>query len=169
MRLLLGVLLLGCLGCQQKSSPAAHTPPASKASQMMEGFDLTDTQNGIRSMTLHAVEAQLFEDAHMAELDKPDATFFKLGKPSSRLVAPKGRVDTESHHVETWGGVTVTTVDSETLTTDRLQYDPAHNKIYTDLPVRLERSDSITNGIGLESDPELQQITIGKQTVIFKK
>ena len=53
--------------------------------------------------------------------------------------------------MEAWGGVTVTTTEGETLTTERLQYDPARNKIYTDLPVRLERPDSITNGVGLDS------------------
>ena len=135
----------------------------------MQGFALTDMKNGIRNMTLHALEARLFEDIHKAELEKPDTTFFKLGKPSSRLTAPQGRVDTETHHVEAWGGVTVTTVDSETLTTERLQYDPDHNKIYTELPVRLERPDSVTQGIGLESDPELQHVSIGKQTVTFRK
>jgi LPS export ABC transporter protein LptC len=91
-----------------------------------------------------------------------------MGKPSSRLVAPKGRVDTDTHHVEAWGGVTITTVDSETLTTERLQYDPDKNKIYTDLPIHLERPDSSTDGIGLESDPELQNVVIGKEKVKFK-
>ena len=157
-------------GCQSGASPADDGPaPTVKASQVMQGFDLVDSQNGQRNMTLHAMEARLFDDKHMAELEKPDAVFLKQGKPSSRLIAPKGRVDMESHHMEAWGGVTVTTVDSETLTTERLQYDPARNKIYTELPVRLERPDSVTNGIGLESDPELRDVVIGKEKVKFKK
>ncbi len=119
-------------------------------------------------MTLKSTVARLFEDQHRAELDNPDAVFYKLGKPSSRLTAPQGQVDTQTHAVEAWGGVQVVTVDSDTLTTERLQYDSAKRLIMTDLPVRLERPDTITEGIGLRSDPELQKVWIGKQKVRFK-
>jgi len=164
-----GLLLF--IGCQKESSsaPASAADAPKKASQVMQGFDLVDLQKGQRNMTLHSPEAQLFDDTHTAELEKPDAVFYKLAKPSSRLTAPKGHVDMETHQVEAWGGVTVTTVDSETLTTERLQYDPKRNLIHTALPVHLDRPDSVTDGIGLESDPELQKITIGKQKVKFKK
>ena len=157
------------IGCQ--SEPAAPPPSGGekKAAQVMRDFRLTDIQKGQKNMMLYASEAQLFEEQHMAELEKPDAVFLKQGRPSSRLLAPKGRVDTETHHVEAWGGVTVTTVDSETLTTQRLQYDPVRNLIHTAQPVHLDRPDSVTDGIGLESDPQLQKMVIGKQTVRFKK
>lgn len=135
----------------------------------MEGFDLVDMQHGQRNMTIHATEARLYDEQHLAELTNPDVRFYKEEKPSSRLLAPQGRVDIATHHMEAWGGVTVATVNDETLTSERLEYDPRRNLIYTDLPVHLERPDSVTDGIGLESDPGLQQITIGKQKVRLKK
>jgi len=152
-------------GCREK---ADEVPSADIASQTMRGFFLTDFQNGMRSMTLKATVARLYETQNRAELDQPDAQFFKLGKPSSRLTAPQGQVNTDTHEVEAWGGVQVVSVDSDTLTTERLRYDPAKRLIMTDQPVRLERPDSVTEGIGLQSDPELQKVRIGQQKVRFK-
>ena len=59
--------------------------------------------------------------------------------------------------------------DSSTLTTERLRYDPKKEKIFSDDPVRLEKTDSITEGIGLETDPDLHTVKIGRQKVRFKK
>ena len=161
--------LIIAVGCQKAPNPAPNGTPPAVASQIMENFDMIDTQNGQRNMTLHAAQAELFEEKHLAQLEKPDVVFLKQGKPSSRLVAPKGKVDTESHQMEAWGGVTVTTVDSDTLTTERLQYDPKRNLIHTELPVHLVRPDSVTDGIGLESDPGLQRIQIGHEKVRITK
>jgi LPS export ABC transporter protein LptC len=75
----------------------------------------------------------------------------------------------ETHAVECWGGVTVVSADSSTLTTERLRYDPKRQKIYSSDPVRLEKPDSITEGIGIETDPELSVVKIGRQKVRLKK
>jgi len=63
----------------------------------------------------------------------------------------------------------VVSADSTTLTTERLRYDPKVRKIFSSDPVHLEKPDSITDGIGLETDPELRKVKIGHQTVHFKK
>ena len=60
--------------------------------------------------------------------------------------------------MEAWGGVTVVSSDSSTLTTERLRYDPKVRKIFSNDAVHLEKPDSITDGIGLETDPELQTV-----------
>lgn len=153
------------MGCQTKTTPP---PPSGSASQTMSGFSLVDMQNGVRSMSLKSTVARLFEDQNRAELENPDAIFYKAGKVSSRLTAPQGQVNTLTHEVDAWGGVHVVTVDSDTLTTEKLRYDSVKRLISTDLPVRLERPDSITEGVGLRSDPELQKVWIGKQKVRFK-
>jgi LPS export ABC transporter protein LptC len=153
-------------GCHSDSQ--APAPPDAPPAQIMRDFELTDMNQGQKAMTLKAIEARLFDDTHKAELEMPDASFFKAGKPTSRLQAPKGRVDTNTHEVQAWGGVLVVTTSSETLTTEHLQYDPAKRIIKTEAPVRLERPDSITEGIGLESDPELDKVSIGRQKVKLK-
>ena len=115
---------------------------------------------------LNAVARKLLE---VADVDKPILFFYKEGHVTSRLVAPYGRVRTDTHVVETWGGVTIVSSDSSTLTTERLRYDPKTQKISSTDTVHLEKPDSITDGVGLETDPGLQKVKMGRQKVRFKK
>jgi LPS export ABC transporter protein LptC len=85
------------------------------------------------------------------------------------MTAPMGRIDTKTHAMEAWGGVALVTRDSATLTTERLHYDAQNRRIYTQARVRIERPDSSTDGTGLETDPELKRITIGRQRVRLKE
>ena len=119
-------------------------------------------------MRLQSIEGKIFEQRHMAELQSPTVTFYKLGAVSSVMTSPSGQVDMETHYIEAWGGVTVVTPDSSTLTTERLQYDPKIKKILSREAVHLEKPDSVTDGIGLEADPDLTVVKIGKQHVRFK-
>jgi LPS export ABC transporter protein LptC len=137
--------------------------------QVIKDFEINDLQNGIKTMTLRSIQARMYEDEKVAEVDSPELHFYKEGRPSSRLNAPHGKIHTETHAVETWGGVTVVTVDSSTLTTERLRYNPETRKIYSEDNVRIEKPDSITEGKGLETDPEFERIKMGRQKVRFKK
>jgi LPS export ABC transporter protein LptC len=168
-------VILGCAvglsSCRQASQEAnASTGPADLTpTQVLKDFEMNDVRNNVKSMTLQSPEARIFENRQVADLDQPILLFYKNGNLSSRLNAPFGRVQTETHEVEAWGGVTVVSSDSSTLTTDRLRYDPKVRKIFSKDPVHLDKPDSITDGIGLETDPELHSIKIGHQKVRFKK
>jgi LPS export ABC transporter protein LptC len=130
---------------------------------------MQDMREGIKSMTLQASEGRIYDPQHYADLDAPFVTFYKAGKISSTMRAPTGKVFTETHVIEAWGGVTVITTDSTTLTTERLEYDPQKRKIFTKEAVRLDKPDSVTEGVGLEADPGLESVKISQQTVHVKK
>src|SRR5690348_6852532 len=130
---------------------------------------MNDVKNSVKTMTLQAPEGRIYENEQVTDVDKPIVYFYKAGKLSSRLSAPSGRVHMDSHDVETWGGVTVVTADSSTLTTEKLRYKASTQKILSDDPVRLEKPDSITEGVGLETDPAFAKVKIGHEKVHFKK
>jgi LPS export ABC transporter protein LptC len=162
-----GLAGVGCRPSSQEataSSTAIETP-----TQVLKSFEMNDVQNSFKTMTLVAPEARIYDTLQVADVDQPVLVFYKAGRFSSRLTAPNGRVRTDTHDVETWGGVTVVSADSSTLTTERLRYDSKNQKIYSNDAVRLEKPDSITEGIGLETDPELHTVKIGHQKVHFKK
>lgn len=166
------ILLAGSLlgACKRVPQEAVAAPiPDAAPSQIMRDFEMNDTRLSVKTMTLRASEARMYDDQKYANLDQPVVDFYKDGKPSSRLTAPSGKVQMETHAVEAWGGVKIVTIDSTTLTTERLRYDPDTRKILSDDPVHLEKPDSITDGIGLVTDPELSHTTIRKQKVQFKK
>jgi LPS export ABC transporter protein LptC len=169
---LAGVIILGAglalSGCQDAETPSAHAESLEAPTEILKDFVMNDVRNGVKNMTLKSVEGRIYETRHVADVDKPFLTFYKEGKESSRLVAPMGRLETQTHEVECWGGVTVISADSSTLTTERLRYDPKIRKIFSDDSVHLDKPDSITDGIGLETDPELKSVKIGKQKVTMK-
>ena len=120
-------------------------------------------------MILEADEGRLVQSETVAELEKPVVTFYKNGAISSVLHAPKGQVQMQTKETEAWGGVTVVTSDSATLTTERLRYDPKRDRLLSDEDVRIERPDGVTQGHGLEATPDLNSVTIGHQTGRLKR
>lgn len=173
MRFFAGVFILGAglalAGCRDAAAPSAQAESAQAPTEILKDFVMNDVRNGVKNMTLQSMEGRIYEVRHVADVDKPFLTFYKEGKESSRLVAPVGRLQTETHEVECWGGVTVISADSSTLTTERLRYDPKVRKIFSNDPVHLDKPDSVTDGIGLETDPELKTVKIGRQKVRLKK
>ena len=165
----MAVAALSVSGCRDAGTPVAHAETAQVPTEILKDFVMNDVRNGVKNMTLDAVEGRIYEDRHIADVDQPLLFFYKEGKESSRLKAPAGRLHTETHEVECWGGVTVVSADSSTLTTERLRYDPKVRKIFSDDPVHLVKPDSVTDGIGLETDPELKTVKIGHQKVHLKK
>lgn len=157
--------------CQQSPAPPVDASAAvhKTASQKIGHFVLNDFRNGQTAMSLDSVSALVFDAEQIAEVEKPHLVFYANGIKSSEMTAPSGKVHMVTHEVEAWGGVTVVTPDSTTLTTARLQYDPKKRVVWTQDPVRLEKPDSITEGEGLVTDPELKRVRIGRQRVRLKK
>ncbi len=174
-------LMILVSGCRPSSTaPENSTNPHAQAlssteatpTQWIEKFNLQDIRNGLKSMSLVAETAQVYETEHYADVAMPFVTFYSLdasNKETSHLRAPQGRVDLTTHAMESWGGVTVVTSDSTTLKTERLRYDPAIRKIVSDSPVELLRPGAVTRGVGLESDPELKRVIIRKQKAVIQE
>jgi LPS export ABC transporter protein LptC len=137
-----------------------HTP-----SQILRDFQMQDIQDGVKSMVVDSIQGRLIDAQQVSEVDQPIVSFYKQGAISSVLRAPQGRIQMETHEVQAWGGVTVVTTDSATLTTNTLRYDPKRQHLVTDDPVTLVRPGSITDGIGLDATPDLSRVKIGHEKV----
>lgn len=129
---------------------------------------MQDIYNNSKNMTVESVEGRLRESEQTVDVDKPRVRFYKQGEVSSTLVAPQGQVLMQTHEVKVWGGVTVVTPDSATLNTESLRYDPEKQRFLSDDPVRLERPDSVTIGVGLDATPDLSRVRIGHQKVYVR-
>jgi LPS export ABC transporter protein LptC len=164
----IGLSLLG--GCRKEPSvPAPSGAGGEPPSQVLRGFEMQDLQDGAVTMKLKAQESRLMDQAHVTELTQPVVTFYKSGQISSVLRAPQGRIQMDSHVILAWGGVTVVSSDSSTLTTEKLRYDPQQRELFSDDAVHLEKPDSVTDGRGLEATPDLARVKIGHEKVRVKK
>jgi LPS export ABC transporter protein LptC len=163
------ILSLGACRKPADSLTPAVSNETPTPTQTMDHFTLQDLRNGQKAMKLDAIQARLFETENYAEVEQPLVVFYQAGAESSTMKAPKGKVNLLTHEMEAWGGVTLVTSDSATLTTERMRYDPKVRKVFSNDPVHLVRSDSVTDGQGLESDPELRVVKIKRQTVQLKQ
>jgi LPS export ABC transporter protein LptC len=158
------------IGCRKASSPIRIAVDATgEISQVLRQFQMQDIVNGNKNLVVESPEGRVSEKQHIASVDKPRITFFKNGDLASTLMAPQGKVMMDTHEVLVWGGVTVVSQDSSTLKTDKLRYDPKTQHLLSDDPVRLEKSDSITVGTGLDATPDLSRVKIGHEKVYVKK
>jgi LPS export ABC transporter protein LptC len=168
------VLVLGLgwnLGCKPKSPVTADAltmPGAGAPSQVLKDFQMQDILDGVKTMVVDSIQGRLVDKDQIAEVDRPVVSFFKEGVLSSVLHAPQGRVQMNTHEVWAWGGVTVVSSDSSTLTTERLRYDPKSQHLLTDDPVHLDKPDSITDGVGMDAEPDLSHVKIGHEKVQLK-
>src|SRR5258708_11469517 len=155
---------------RSKSIPkvALALPASGTISQVLMEFQMQDILNGTKNMVVESIEGRISDQLRMADVDKPKITFYKKGQISSTLTAPQGRVGIDSHEVQVWGGVTVVTQDSTTLKTDRLRYDPLTQHLVSTHTVVFEKPDSITEGIGLDADTDLNRVRIGHEKVRLK-
>lgn len=156
-------------GCQKEPFSPIDADGLNASSQVLRRFQMQDIQDGVKTMTVDGAEGRLIDAQQATAVTQPVVTFFKAGKLSSVMNAPQGRVLMETHEVQAWGGVTVVSADSSTLTTDRLRYEPVKKLLLSDDDVRLEKPDSITDGHGLEATPDLARVKIGHEKVRLKK
>jgi LPS export ABC transporter protein LptC len=165
---LMAVVLAAGVGCKKGSRSSLQITGAGKFTQVLKEFQMQDIFNGTKNMMVESVEGRLREKEQKVDVDKPRVTFYKEGMVSSTLNAAQGVVEMESHAVQVWGDVSVVTPDSATLTTENLRYDPVRQRLLTDDPVRLERLDSITIGVGLDATPDLSRVRIGREKVYLR-
>ena len=164
--LALGMMLVAVMsGCKRRSTQTSMLPipDAGSVSQVLKDFQMQDILDGTKNMMVESPEGRISEQKREADVDKPHITFYKNGAVSSVLDAPQGRVGLDSHEVLAWGGVTVVTPDSSTLTTEHLRYNPKNKHLMTDAPVHIVKPDSITDGIGMDAEPDLSNVRIGHQ------
>lgn len=157
------------LACQRAPSADSVAGHVADDAQILSHFKMQDIQAGTQNVVLEADEGRMYDKPPVTRLVKPVVTFYKNRVMASTLKAPEGQILMNTHEIQAWGGVSVVTADSSTLTTDRMRYEPNKRRLFSDDPVRLEKPDSLTVGKGLEAEVDLSDVKIGHEKVIFKR
>ena len=72
---------VGLSGCQNgDASGDAHADMTTNPTEILKDFEMNDTKNGIKTMTLISTEARIYEAQHYADVDQPLLYFYKAGK-----------------------------------------------------------------------------------------
>ena len=153
------VMALGT-GCDSERA-GAPGGSRSRADQEIDGFTLTQTQEGTRVWSLSAENALVYEDADRVELTTLRIDFFDdKGEVRSTLTADEGVLERRTNDIEVLGDVVVYAADGTILTTEKLTWNEMTGKIESDREVRVTKGKDVMTGVGVEADPDLRNIRV---------
>ncbi|MBM3306870.1 MAG: LPS export ABC transporter periplasmic protein LptC [Candidatus Eisenbacteria bacterium] len=155
--LVLAFLAAAC----QHSEPTGRERPAAMPDQEIQGFTLTQTQEGRKVWVLKAREALVFEASDRVDASGVRVDFYgSEAELRSTLTAATGVIMRRTNAIEVNGSVVVTAADGTVLTTDRLAWDERTGKIRSDRPVRVTKGNDVMTGSGMEADPDLRNLKV---------
>ena len=160
----LGIGVLFLAGCAAEPQPNINLAPAVGSAEepnlMFEGFRMVSTRGAQREYDFIARAAQIFEHDNMARAQDIKIVYWRQGKIASTLTARRGFVNTVTQDMRAEQQVVMVSEEGAVLRTEKLHWNHKQGRIFTDLPVTVERGTSVMTGVGLQADSELKHIEI---------
>lgn len=158
---LLGLATAGCSGGKKVSaSGAAGELPDSE----VEDFTVTETDSGRTQWTLYAKQAATFTARDLVTARTLRIDFFGPDqRKTSTLVAREGELYQRSRDMLARGQVVLQTTEGWRMSTEELTFSNRRNLILSDRRVRVEKEGSVLEGVGFQSDPNLQHFEFREQ------
>jgi len=151
----------GCSGGQKLSaSGTSGELPDSE----IENFYVTETDSGRTQWTLFANHAATYTARDLVTIRGVRIGFFgEDGKRSSELVAREGELFQRTRDMVARGNVILQTVEGWRMSTEEMRYFNSRRRITSDKLVRVEKEGTVLEGIGFESDPNLEHFEFQRQ------
>lgn len=165
--------LVSMAACKAKPAPigAKKLVLPDSAEQMIFGFQVVLTNDGVKKGLLLADTAFLYEQAGStrAELKRVNVTFFTPeGVEDGTMTAREGTLIEALKRMEGRGNVIIIRKDGNRLESPQLVYDNARNQIFSDSAFKLTRPNKPgVSGTGFESDPKLTNLRCIKNCKVF--
>ncbi len=168
------MLSYALLGCDEgpKVMPSTANAPitgADKPGQVSYNTSMNFSASGILRAILHAGRVETFETKHYTWLDSNVRVDFynKEGVHSSVLTSRSARVNTLNNNMTAYDHVHILSDSGTTVDTDSLEWENQAQLIHSDAPVHIvEKSGRVTDGIGFESDQNLEHYHILHPTIV---
>jgi LPS export ABC transporter protein LptC len=156
-----GVLLAAALGCRTRDGDLTSTGEGPQGhSEGMRGVSLSSYNIGDTQWILHADSASVFRERKRVEADQIRVDFYENDEHVSVLTSETGILNQATDDLETRGNVKVRTDEGELLETEVLYWDHQRSLIHTDAFVKLTSGENVLTGIGLETDPGLNDFQL---------
>ncbi len=154
-------ILAGCGGGKKLSATGASGElPDSE----VEDFTITETDSGRAQWTLYSKQAATFTAKDLVTARTVRIVFFdELGAKSSELVAREGELYQRTRDMIARGNVVLLTVEGWRMSTEELHFLNSRRRIVSDKLVRVEKEGSVLEGVGFESDPNLEHFEFKHQ------
>jgi len=169
---LIMLLLLTTTGCEHKKiQPKLPTKDKIEniPNYIIQGFNLTTTDHGMKQMELKAESAQVFEIKKMIFAQKLEAKNYEKNGGITVLNADSAVINTETNSFKATGNVKINTSDGTIIYTDSIFWDDVQKKIIGDGPVTVIKDGNVISGIGFQSDVDMRDIRINKKVKLKAK
>lgn len=144
----LGALKFQPSGSTSPSPEAAKPTVDDKADLTISHMEYSDVKKGRTYYTVQADTARHYDQEQRTLLTKVNAVFFQKDGGKITLVADEGMIDHATKNMEARGHVLVNYNGTYDITTDRLFYDDAQNRIFTPDPVLIVGRGLTLRGVG---------------------
>lgn len=158
------VLLLAALavagmvtGCGRGKDVSATGDSGELPDSEVEDFTVTETDSGRAQWTLYSRQAATYTAKDLVRARSVRIVFFGTdGAKSSELIAREGDLYQRTRDMVARGNVVLQTVEGWRMSTEELHFLNSTHRIKSDKLVRVEKEGSVLEGVGFESDPNLE-------------
>ena len=162
--LALGGMGVGLSGCSGGKKLSASGTTGELPDGEVEDFSITETDSGRTQWTLFAKHAATYQARDLVTARTLRIDFFdEKGQKSSELLAREGELYQRTRDMVARGKVVLQTVEGWTMRTEELRFSNSRNRILSDKLVRVEKEGSVLEGVGFESDPQLEHFEFRDQ------
>ncbi|OGF47160.1 MAG: LPS export ABC transporter periplasmic protein LptC [Candidatus Firestonebacteria bacterium RIFOXYC2_FULL_39_67] len=155
------VLILFFCGCSE-SGRKASLSDKTRDVVTMRGFHMVQTELGIKKYEIDAAEASINPRAKRIRFFNVKTRYYDKDKEVANLKSETGVVRTDTNDIDVKGNVVLTTMDGSRLETSSLTWYSVKNKLQTNEYVKVVKGDNTMEGVGMESDLMLENITLKK-------
>ncbi len=136
---------------------------ADKPSQISYNTSMNFSSDGMLRAILHAGKVETYEQKHYTWLDSGVRVDFydRKGEHSSILTSASARINATTNDMTAYGHVHITSDSGTKVDTDSLEWNNGNQTLHSDSRVHIvERNGRITDGLGFESDQNLEHYHI---------
>ncbi|MFH1073999.1 MAG: LPS export ABC transporter periplasmic protein LptC [Candidatus Firestonebacteria bacterium] len=155
------ILILVVTGCSE-SERRASLSDKSREVVTMRGFHMVQTELGIKKYEIDAAAASINPKEKRIRFFNVKTRYYDKDKEIANLKSDTGVIQTDTNDIDVKGNVVMTTMDGSTLETSSLTWYSARSKLETNEYVKIVRGGNIMEGVGMESDLMLENVTLKK-------
>ncbi len=157
--LVVAAATLGACQADDVARPVSVIQGADTADQVIVGFRHYVTSEGIRKARVDADSAYIYTDTQTTDLRDVTATFFGGdGREVATMTARQMLYRFHDNSMEALGDVVVQATDGRRLTTERLLYDPATDRVTSDQHFTYVSRGQHLEGEGFTTDPSFRNV-----------
>jgi|DewCreStandDraft_4_1066084.scaffolds.fasta_scaffold04229_10 LPS export ABC transporter protein LptC len=157
------LILFVLAGCEYKKvKPRLPAPDKIEniPNYMIQGFNLTNTEDGVKQTEIKAEAAQVFELKKMIYAQKLEVKSYEKDGGITILNADTAVINTENNSFKAAGNVKIKASNGTVIITDSILWDDVQKKVVGEGPVTVIKDKNVISGIGFESDIDMRDIRI---------